>query len=94
MDHSIYMCIISHNSYVDRTSTIFKAITIEMNSPARSPHPRQSPVPVWSPLDMVDTVVPLTVGQEFDFFHDFKAAVYQWAVKCNHSVLLQTSNRK
>jgi hypothetical protein len=94
MDYSIYMCIISHNSYVDRTSTIFKAITIEMNSPARSPHSSQSPVPVRSPLDMVDIVVPLTVGQEFDSFHDFKAAVYQWAVNCNHSVRLQKSDRK
>jgi len=94
LDYSIYKCIISHNSYVDRTSTIFKAITIEINSPACSPHPSQSPVPVQGPLDMVDTVVPLTVGQEFDSFHDFKAAVYQWAVNCNHSVRLQKSDRQ
>jgi hypothetical protein len=38
-------------------------------------------------------VVPLSVGQEFDCFQDFKAAVYEWAVNSNHPVRLDKSDR-
>ena len=29
------------------------------------------------PLDAIDAVVPILVGQEFDCFHNFQAAVYE-----------------
>ena len=48
---------------------------------------------VPGPLDAVGAVVPLSVGQEFDCFQDFKAAVHEWAVNSNHSVRLGKSDR-
>ena len=41
----------------------------------------------------VSAVVSLSVGQEFDCFEDFKAAVYEWEVNSNHSVRLAKSDR-
>ncbi|KAF8542900.1 hypothetical protein BDD12DRAFT_978755 [Trichophaea hybrida] len=59
----------------------FRAIkgfpSIKMNGPIRLPRHRLSPstVPARGPLDAVDVVIPLTVGEEFDSFQDFKAAI-------------------
>ena len=50
------------------------------------------------PLDAVSavvllSVVPLSVGQEFDCFQDFKAVEHAWAVNSNHPVRLGKSYR-
>ena len=56
-------------------------------------HAAPSLTPAPGPLDAVSAVVPLSVGQEFDCFQDFKAAVYEWAVNSNHPVRLEKSDR-
>ena len=45
------------------------------------------------PLNALGAVVPLSVGQEFDCFQDFGAAVHEWAVNSNHPVRLGKSDR-
>ena len=54
-------------------------------------HAAPSRTPTLGLLDEFSVVVPLSVGQEFDCFQDFKAAVYDWAVNSNHPIMSDRS---
>ena len=58
---------------------------MDLKDPSRAPAP--------GPLDAVSEVVPLSVDQEFDYFQNFKAAVYGWAVDSNQTVRLDNPDR-
>ena len=58
---------------------------MDLVAPSRTPEP--------GPLDAVSEVVPLSVGQEFDCFQNFKAAVYGRAVDSNQPARLDKSDR-
>jgi hypothetical protein len=45
------------------------------------------------PCGAIDAIVPISVGQEFDCFQDFKATVYEWAMSSDFPLWLEKSDR-